>query len=440
MSASASIVAPSSGASITSSSPERSTAERNTAAVSCASRPRSTGAKLAVTRPDSKRERSSSVLTSRSSRSAPRWATSTRSRWTRRVGVGVGQRVAERPEHQRQRGAELVRDVGEELGLGAVELGQLLGARLRGGQADGARQRARQLARDHAEEVAVAVVQPLPGAGAEDQRGGRHGAARAVDREQDGAAFLEHPLARHRGLGRAAPVVGVRLVAPARARVGHAAVLADQVQGRERHVLGRRRERAEGRARDLGLGARRGQRLAERGERLQPPRPEHARARLVHGGEHARDLAVVAADRAERVGEVGLLEEAHALEQQRLVLLPGGLGRLDDAVQHRPDLVPDLRPDVAQRHAHRRRVLGAQHRDVGVVVDRDEVGAPEDADRVAGLEADRGRGLQRARPALDGSQRCGTPIVRPQEGAALAAPGTEAGWPGGRPSAHCAGL
>ena len=88
MSASASIVAPSAGASTTSSSPERSVAELNTAAVSCASRPRSTGAKLAVTRPDSKRERSSSALTSRSSRSALRWATSIRSRWTAGSGSG----------------------------------------------------------------------------------------------------------------------------------------------------------------------------------------------------------------------------------------------------------------------------------------------------------------------------------------------------------------
>ena len=88
----------------------------------------------------------------------------------RGIRVGVGERVAERAEHQRQRRAELVRDVGEELGLRAVERGQLLGARVRGGEADRARQRSRQLARDHAEEVAVAVVEPLARAGAEDQR------------------------------------------------------------------------------------------------------------------------------------------------------------------------------------------------------------------------------------------------------------------------------
>ena len=37
------------------------------------------------------------------------------------------QGVLERPQHQRQRGAELVADVGEERGLGPIELGQRLG-------------------------------------------------------------------------------------------------------------------------------------------------------------------------------------------------------------------------------------------------------------------------------------------------------------------------
>jgi hypothetical protein len=64
-------------------------------------------------------------LTSRSSRSAPPWAISIRSRWTAGIRLRVGQRVPERPEHQRQRRAELVRDVREELGLGAVQRGAL---------------------------------------------------------------------------------------------------------------------------------------------------------------------------------------------------------------------------------------------------------------------------------------------------------------------------
>ena len=90
--------------------------------------PRSTGSKRASTRPDSSREKSSRVLTSLSSRCPLRRITSTRSRWRPRQRVVlVGDRVLGRPEQQGQRGAELVADVGEEVGLGLVELGERLG-------------------------------------------------------------------------------------------------------------------------------------------------------------------------------------------------------------------------------------------------------------------------------------------------------------------------
>ena len=52
--------------------------------------------------------------------------------------VGPAAQFGERPEDQRERGAELVADVGEERGLGAVQLGQFLGAPLLGPVAAGA--------------------------------------------------------------------------------------------------------------------------------------------------------------------------------------------------------------------------------------------------------------------------------------------------------------
>ncbi len=451
ISGSASIAAPSSGASTISSSPERSVAERNTAAASRASRPRSTRAKRAVACPASKRERSSSALTRRRRRSAAALGELDPLALGRGIGIRIGERVAERAQHQRERGAELVRHVGEELGLRAVELRQLLGAALGGGEADRARERAGELVGDHAEEVAVALVEVLARAGAEDERGGGHGAAGAGDGQQHGPPVtgarrrgrpgVEHALSAAGGLGRAPPALAVGILGIAGPGEPHVTLLADQVQRGERHVLPRPRQRRQRGVHDGGLRVGRGERIAQRGERLQPPRPDHALARLVHRGEHARHLARVAADRAEGVREVGLLEEAAALQQQRLVLGPGGLRRLDDPLQHRPDLVPDLRPDVAQRHPHRRRVLGAQHRHVGVVVDRDQVGPPEDADPVARLEADRRRRLQRPRPAVDPAQRGAAPLMRPQQSAALAAPGAEAGrWPGGRPRGHQTGF
>ena len=100
-------------------------------------------------------------------------AVSSRSRW-RRQRRGAGERVLERPEQQRQRRAELVRDVREELGLRPVELGQRLGP----ARAPPRRRLATarwELGGEQPEELAVALV-AAPGAG-----GRRRRAAGAAD-------------------------------------------------------------------------------------------------------------------------------------------------------------------------------------------------------------------------------------------------------------------
>ena len=72
------------------------------------------------------RENSSSVLTSLSKRGALRCKRSmVADRWPR--SVRLRDELFERREHQSERGAELVTDVAEERGLGAVQLGQRLG-------------------------------------------------------------------------------------------------------------------------------------------------------------------------------------------------------------------------------------------------------------------------------------------------------------------------
>ena len=50
------------------------------------------------------------------------------SSWAGIVRVAAGEDVFERAEHESERGAEFVADVGEEDGLGAVELGERFGA------------------------------------------------------------------------------------------------------------------------------------------------------------------------------------------------------------------------------------------------------------------------------------------------------------------------
>ena len=89
---------------------------------------RSVGSNEAWRRPASMREKSSRVLTS--SQQPERVAVHERRELCsgRSGSVGSASAVLERPEHQRERRAELVADVAEERGLRAVELGERLGA------------------------------------------------------------------------------------------------------------------------------------------------------------------------------------------------------------------------------------------------------------------------------------------------------------------------
>ena len=80
-------------------------------------------------RPASMREKSSSVLTSLSRRSGIAMRQSPDAAAVRGgQAFGLRQRVFQRPQHQRERRAELVAHVGEEGGLGAIDLGERLGA------------------------------------------------------------------------------------------------------------------------------------------------------------------------------------------------------------------------------------------------------------------------------------------------------------------------
>ena len=143
--------------------PARSTAERKTLASSAVKAARSVGSYDASMRPASMREKSSSVLTSLSRRSALRWASSRRSRSARATPGDRASSVLERAEHQRERRAELVADVAEEGGLGPVELGErlgapallLVGARVGDGGGD--------VAGDQIEEAPVVVVEHARG-------------------------------------------------------------------------------------------------------------------------------------------------------------------------------------------------------------------------------------------------------------------------------------
>ena len=67
-------------------------------------------------------------------------------------------------------------------------------------------------------------------------------------------------------------------------------------------------------------------------------------------------------------------------------------------------------------------MLGAEHRAIGVVVDRNELRSPEENDLRLRRQQDADRAAQALRPALDGAERRVRPLFRADEGAHFTAP------------------
>ena len=367
---------------------------------------------------------------------------------------GVGERVLDRAQDQGQRSAELVRGVGEEGGLRPVELREglcpLLLLLVGPGVGDGGGD----LAGDQLEEATVLVVEPQPradagheqprrlvgpprGDGEDDGRGRAVGPGPRRDGPEAGrqvADFSEGPRPdrfRERPGGDLAAAEAHDAGAD-RIALGHAAgprqggapaVGVEQVDQRERGVLVVRRQRpGRGGARLLG------------GLRLGGVRPEIAQDRhatladdllsdLMHGTQHPADTPrrVVVGHGAVGDREVGLLDVAVAVHLQEDVLHPRRRAAAEGRLDERADDVPDLRPALRGRLPHRSRVLGAEDRPRGVVVDLDVAGSPPEEELEAVDQEDPHHGAQRERPGLDGADRRRRPVDGAHQRAHLAA-------------------
>jgi hypothetical protein len=333
----------------------------------------------------------------------------------------LGERIFGRPQDQRQRRAELVADVGEEVGLGAVELGERLGplalglARPHAGQARG------ELARDQLEEAAVLLVERPVGVQTGDDQPGR-GAAPGLgerDRERLPRRLVPRP-GRHAGAaveiddrGRAREQRGVRPVRGAGVGRGELARLAGRVGEREGQVVAVGGERAVDRGEQVALAGGRARGLGELAQGGQPALAEHAVGLLDDDAQHPRRLPALVAERA--VGErvVGLLAVAAALQEQPQVLVPRRGPARHHRLDPRADVAPDLGPDLVGAPAERPRVLGRQRVGrVRVVVEERQLGAPRHPHREAGAEHDAHGRLQALRPALGRAERGRRPVER----------------------------
>ena len=365
-----------------------------------------------------------------------------------RQRLAWGQGVFERTQHQGQGRSKLVGDVGEEGGLGPVDLRQGLGAGLGllvgacGGHGRG------HVARRQVEEGAVALVQTTARIDPRDEVGPRRGVAGQGDGQDDGldhrfgpgslgqdetfrwrghhrrARGAQRPLAlavqrQHRRRPR-----GARLQSGGGGQPGDLPFAPiDQGEGRVHGAAGQGvGDPAAGRVDRQGrVGP-----LAHAAERAQAPFGQHALGGLDHGVEDARHPAVLALDRAEREIVVALFEVAMAMHGQELVLLPDALAARHHLRIERADGVPDLRPDLAAGAAEGPGVLFTKDRRPGVVIDQGKGVAPIDRDREARIEHDAHRRLQRLGPGLSQAKRRSGPVVSAHPRAHLPAAGQEA--------------
>jgi len=96
------------------------------------------------------------------------------------------ERFLQRPEHERERRAELVAHVRKKASLGPIELGERLGAALLFLERTSVADRRRDLCRQQLEETAIAVVEAQTRAQADDQHARRPMGAIRGYRENDG--------------------------------------------------------------------------------------------------------------------------------------------------------------------------------------------------------------------------------------------------------------
>ncbi len=271
-----------------------------------------------------------------------------------RIERRLGQQILQGPEQQGQRGAELVADVAEEDGLGAIERGKRFGAGL--GVLVGLRvaECGGNLRADQVEKAPVAVVERVAGADSGDEQrrglglprlghgqdnggvglqriGGGEQAAEAggeVGHARGGAArddVAERPggclgavrrayvdlLRRRRAAGGQAH---------GRRQVGGLAAGVEAVEQGEGQIGRILAQGAEGRVGGIGHGVSRAGAGGQVAQRAQPARADHALGRLGHRREDPAHAARLVADGAVGEGEVALLGVAVALEQQQLVV------------------------------------------------------------------------------------------------------------------------
>ena len=369
--------------------------------------------------------------------------------------VSSAERLLQRSQHERQRRAKFVADVAEERRLGAVEFGQrfgalallLIGAGVGNGRGD--------LGRDEIKKAVIQLVEAQAHADAGHQQTGglvRHIRANGHDRGDLGwvrprswgdrvapRSEIVNDLHRFCPHGFGQRPYACRACVPSElndertgrgphgnasrpSEAGALAVRLQQIQQGKGDVMRVLRQGRGGNGTGV-LG-----RFRLRGTCPKVAQNRHATltndfvADFVHGGEHPANPARhgLIRHRAVRDREMGLLDKPVPVDFQDEVLHPGRRPAVEGCIDQRLQHVPDLAPACADRLPQRPRVLRAEHRAVGIVVDRDILGAPPQEQRKSVREQKTHHHAEAWRPGGGRANRRLRPVERPYRRAHLA--------------------
>jgi hypothetical protein len=178
----------------------------------------------------------------------------------------------------------------------------------------------------------------------------------------------------------------------------------------------------EGGAQDLERIVQQPQPLGHAQHQRVAPGAEHELRALAHLGEDARDAAVLAGDGEQGIGPVAVVDLPGEVPHQQRIDHVHRLALGDDAVELRPEHVPDVLQHLARRppqHAGMPPV--AKERAPGVVVEEEVVGTPEHRRGSRRAQGNAERRAERLRPIVNGAERSGRPVVPADERTHLAA-------------------
>ncbi len=312
-------------------------------------------------------------------------------------------------------------DIAEERGLRAIDCRQRFGALPLGLVGAGVGERRRELVGDEIEKAPVARVERTLGIDADDEPSLRPAGGRGDRQRRDEIR----------------PGAGEALLGVRRGRLQPVSEV-----GEGERDIGFRGQGVDGEGARVALRPGGGIVLGEIAKQGEAPLADHPFRRFGHDAEHAADRARFVAHRIVGHVEVGFLDEPVAFELEEEIARPERFTGSHDAVEQRMELtLPDLAPGFAAGTSERVGVLRTEDGPIGVVVQDDGAGSPEEHDLRFRRQEHADRAAQALRPRLWRAERGRAPVHLAHPPAHFAAAGKECQERGiepglGRPRGH----